>query len=67
MIDEIGPGQRECPSCGFAVDEDAEVCPFCAYEFPLPKPGMKASAWLFVGLMLLFAFPALLWLLGVFG
>ncbi|MAQ92578.1 MAG: hypothetical protein CMM84_03470 [Rhodothermaceae bacterium] len=63
----MGPGQRECPSCGFAVDETAEVCPFCAYEFPVPKAGMKASAWLFVGLMLLFAFPALLWLLGWFG
>ncbi|WP_420456443.1 zinc ribbon domain-containing protein [Rubrivirga sp.] len=64
---EPGPGERECPSCGFAVDEAAEVCPYCAYEFPVRKAATTASAWLFVGLMVLFAVPLLAWLLGWFG
>lgn len=64
---EPGPGERECPSCGLAVAEDAEVCPYCGYEFPVPKAGVRMSAWLFVALMVLFAVPLLAWLLGFFG
>ena len=64
---EPGPGERECPSCGFAVPEDAEVCPYCAYEFPVRKTSTTLSAWLFVGLMILFAVPLLAWFLGWFG
>ena len=66
MIDP-GPGQRECPSCGFAVDTGAEVCPYCAYEFPVRKASTSTMAWLFVGLMVLFAVPLVAWLLGWFG
>lgn len=65
---EPGPGQRECPSCGLAADQTADVCPYCGYEFPVPKAGMSAMAWVFVALMVLFAVPALAaWVLGWFG
>ena len=60
-------GVRECPSCAMEVPSDAEVCPMCGYEFPVPKTGVRASAWLFVALMVLFAVPLLAWLLGWFG
>lgn len=58
---------RECPSCAMEVPADAAVCPVCGYEFPVPKAGVRASAWLFVALMVLFAVPLLAWLLGWFG
>ena len=64
---EPGPGERECPSCGFAVEQGAEVCPYCGYEFPVAKPGVTPMAWLFIALMVIFALPALAWLLGLFG
>lgn len=64
---EPGPGQRECPSCGLAVDDDAEVCPYCGYEFPVRGAGVSTMAWVFVGLMVLFALPLLAWLLGWLG
>ena len=64
---EPGPGERECPSCGFAVDERAEVCRYCGYEFPVARAGTGPMAWVFVGLMVLFAVPLLAWLLGWLG
>ena len=44
---------RECPSCGLEADADAEVCPYCGYEFPESRTGFGPMAWLFVALMLL--------------
>jgi hypothetical protein len=44
---------RECPSCAFEVDAEAEVCPYCGYEFPEPRTGFGPMAWLFVLLMLI--------------
>ena len=58
---------RECPSCAMEVPADAVECPVCSYEFPVPKAGVRMSAWLFVALMVLFAVPLLAWLLGWFG
>jgi len=26
--------EKECPGCAMPVDNDAEVCPICGYEFP---------------------------------
>lgn len=49
------------------VPADAEVCPICGYEFPVAKPGVRPAAWLFVGLMVLFAVPLVAWLAGWFG
>ncbi len=49
------------------VPADATECPVCGYEFPVPKTGVRASAWLFVALMVLFAVPLLAWILGWFG
>ncbi len=58
---------RECPSCGMEVPAEASECPVCGYEFPEPRRGVRASAWLFVALMVLFAVPLLAWLLGWLG
>lgn len=44
---------RECPSCGLEVEAEAEVCPYCGYEFPESRTGFGPMAWLFVALMLL--------------
>lgn len=49
------------------VPADATVCPVCGYEFPVAKAGVRASAWLFVALMVLLAVPLLAWLLGWLG
>ena len=49
------------------VPSSAEVCPVCGYEFPVARTGVRASAWLFVVLMVLFAVPLVAWLLGWFG
>lgn len=57
---------RECPSCAMETPADAPECAVCGYEFPVPRPGVRASAWLFVALMVLFAVPLLAWLLGWF-
>ncbi len=45
---------RECPSCALDVDTDAEVCPYCNYEFPQQKSSRKAMAWV---MALLLAWP----------
>ena len=58
---------RECPSCAMDVPAEAETCPVCGYEFPVARAGVRPMAWVFVGLMVLFAVPALAWLLGWFG
>ncbi|MEO0557276.1 MAG: zinc ribbon domain-containing protein [Bacteroidota bacterium] len=60
----VEPEPIECPSCAMEVPADTEVCPFCGYEFPVRKASTRLSAWLFVGLMILFAVPLLAWLLG---
>ena len=67
MIPVATPESRECPSCGLDAPAEADVCPFCAYEFPVAKTGTRLSAWLFVALMVLFAVPLLAWLLGWLG
>jgi len=50
-----------------AVPEDAAECPYCGYEFPVARAGTRATAWLMIGLMVLFALPVLAWLLGWLG
>lgn len=45
--------ERECPSCGLDVPEDAEICPFCQYEFPELSTARKGMAWVFALLLLL--------------
>ena len=52
---------RECPSCALEAPTDAEVCPFCNYEFPVAKKGIGSMAIVFVLLMLL---PLTCWALG---
>jgi len=49
------------------VPEDAAECPYCGYEFPVARAGTRATAWLMIGLMVLFALPVLAWLLGWLG
>ncbi len=43
---------RECPSCALPVEEKAEVCPYCGYEFPVGSPMHRAVAWLMILLLL---------------
>ena len=43
---------RECPSCALPVEEKAEVCPYCGYEFPATSPVHRAVAWLMILLLL---------------
>ena len=50
-----------------AVPAGAEVCPVCGYEFPVARAGVAPMAWVFVGLMVLFAVPLVAWLLGWLG
>ena len=58
---------RECPSCALDGPAEAEVCPYCGYEFPTPKPGHRPVTWAMIIAMVLFALPVLGWLLGLFG
>ena len=64
MIPVARPTTRECPACAMDAPADAAECPMCGYEFPVVKAGLGLSAWLMVGLMLLFALPLLAWLFG---
>lgn len=50
---------RECPSCALEVDADADVCPYCGYEFPKQPTSYKGAAWFFV-------IMAMIWLLYEF-
>lgn len=45
---------RECPSCALEVDAEAEVCPYCNYEFPVQKRSVMTMA---VVMALLLAWP----------
>jgi hypothetical protein len=58
---------KECPSCALTVEGEAPVCPYCGYEFPVPRAGTRATTWVMVALMVLFALPLLAWLLGWLG
>ena len=55
---------RECPSCALETPAMAEVCPYCGYEFPIAKPGVRPMAWVMIVLMLLLVIPLLAWLFG---
>jgi hypothetical protein len=55
---------RECPACALEAPLDAAVCPYCGYEFPTPKVGVRPVGWLMIVLMVLFAVPLLAWLAG---
>lgn len=56
---------RECPACAMEGPADAAACPFCGYEFPVPRAGSRATTWLMIALMALFAVPLLVWLVGL--
>ena len=55
-MDETNDNQKECPSCALPVDADAEICPYCGYEFPPQKRNVKIFAVLFILLMLIWVF-----------
>lgn len=42
---------KECPSCALEVEKEAEVCPYCGYEFPEEKSSLKYAAILMALLM----------------
>ncbi len=45
---------KECPSCALDIEDVAEVCPYCQYEFPTQKSSRKVMAWV---MALLLAWP----------
>lgn len=48
---------KECPSCALGgVDTDADVCPYCGYEFPPQNPHLPWYVALFLILMLIWLF-----------
>jgi hypothetical protein len=57
---------KECPSCALEYDAEAhpDVCPYCGYEFPEQKSGLKTFALLFALLMLWPVFKVLEYLFG---
>lgn len=44
----------ECPSCALEAPDDAEICPYCGYEFPRQKRSVMLMA---VVMALLLAWP----------
>jgi RNA polymerase subunit RPABC4/transcription elongation factor Spt4 len=49
--------KKECPSCAMSIDEAAETCPVCQYEFPAKQsPLTRWIVILFVVLFLLLFF-----------
>lgn len=44
--------QKECPGCAVQVDDDAEICPICGYEFPRQSAGVKIMAWVMIILLI---------------
>lgn len=57
---------RECPACAMETSSELDECEVCGYEFPLPKRGVRTSAWVMAGLMAGLV-PMIAWLLGWFG
>lgn len=47
MADDL----KECPSCALDVAPEAEVCPYCHYEFPRQRSSVRWVAWLLVVLL----------------
>ncbi|WP_293013350.1 hypothetical protein [Mongoliibacter sp.] len=43
--------KKECPSCAMEVDDKADVCPICQFEFPKRNPLYQ---WLAIILALFF-------------
>jgi len=55
---------KECPSCGIEnIDENAEHCPICGYEFPQRGSSLK---WIALLMLLLFAYPLIRLVIGLF-
>lgn len=45
--------EKECPSCAMHVENRAETCPICGYEFPKQPLSLKIGVWLLIVLMLI--------------
>lgn len=46
---------RECPACALEGPADADVCPYCGYEFP--GGPSRSLIWVAVVMALLLAWP----------
>ena len=58
--------KKECPNCATEISENSKVCYICGYEFP-QKEGKTNFFWLIVIILLiLFLFPIIKILLGLF-
>lgn len=43
---------NECPSCALEVDQNLDVCPYCAYEFPRQPRSRILMAWVMAILLI---------------
>jgi RNA polymerase subunit RPABC4/transcription elongation factor Spt4 len=45
---------RECPSCAIEIDADSDICPYCGYDLPRERTGVKWVAALLIILMIFY-------------
>src|SRR5699024_2266690 len=46
--------KKECPGCAMMVDQDANVCPICGYEFPKQSKTMQVMVWIMIFLLIIY-------------
>ncbi|WP_138431547.1 zinc ribbon domain-containing protein [Fodinibius saliphilus] len=45
--------QKECPACAVQIDNNAEICPICGYEFPTQPLYLKVAVWVMIFLLII--------------
>jgi RNA polymerase subunit RPABC4/transcription elongation factor Spt4 len=50
----MAKNKHECPSCAMMIDEKAQECPICGYEFPKQSSGLKWVAYFLLALILFY-------------
>lgn len=58
---------RECPSCASMVPDDEERCTICGYEFSSIARGRNWRGWVAVALLVVFLYPLIRFLIGLFN
>ena len=44
--------KKECPACAVEIDEEAEICPICGYEFPKQSKTVQIMVWVMIILLI---------------
>lgn len=60
-------GKRECPSCASMVPDDDESCIICGYEFSTISRGRNWRAWVAIGLLAVFLYPLIRFIISLFN